>query len=57
MVVMVDVVLDTMEGCETLLDTLGDLMSPHYAIQNWDDLSTLGYKYWNRGFPLLGCIC
>ena len=52
-VVMVEVVLDKIEGCETLLDKLGYLKSPHYAIH---DLSTPDYKCLNRGFPLLGSI-
>ena len=34
MVGMVEEVLDEIEGCKTLLDKLGDLKSPHYAIQN-----------------------
>ena len=52
-IVMIEEVLDKIEGCETLLDKLWDLMSPRCVIQNLDDPSTLGYKYWSRGFPLL----
>ena len=33
-VVMVEEVLDEIEGFDTLLDKLGDLKSPYYVIQN-----------------------
>ena len=33
-VVMVEEVLDEIEGYETLLNKLEDLKSPHYTIQN-----------------------
>ena len=54
-VVMVEEVLDEIEGYETLLDKLGNLKSPHYTIQNKNDPSTLGYRCLGRGFPLLDC--
>ena len=33
-VMMVEEVLDEIEGCDNCLDKLGNLKSPHYAIQN-----------------------
>ena len=54
MVVMVEELLDKIDGFDTLINKLGDLKSPHCAIQNWDDPSTPSYRYWSRGFPLLG---
>ena len=35
-----EAVHDKIEGCDTLLDMVGDLKPPHLAMRNWDDFST-----------------
>ena len=51
--VVEEAVHDKIEGCDTLLDMIGDLNSPHPAMKILDDSSTLGYRYSSRGFPYL----
>ena len=48
-----EAVHDKIKGCDTLLDMVGDLKLPHVAMRNWDDFSTPGYRYLNKGSPLL----